>query len=120
MDNVDEDDAEILRPVRARFATGWGEWVECERGWWPIIAELDRAIAAIAPDYEVQQIKEKFGGLRYYYGVGDAGFDPRIDELIDAAEREAAHTCEFCGAPGRARSGGWIKTTCDQHAGAGA
>lgn len=90
--------------------------MDCARGRWPIIAQLDRDIAGIAPAYEVHQIKEKFGGLRNYDGVGEAGFDPRIDALVAAAEQVAARTCEYCGAPGTARGGGWIKTLCDDHA----
>src|SRR6476619_2871428 len=82
-------------------------------GWWPIIAQLDRDIAAIESAYEVHQIKEKFGGLRFY-NAGGTGNDARIDELIAQAERPAAQTCELCGAPGRAR--GWIRTVCDEHA----
>jgi hypothetical protein len=102
---VNGDDPEILRPVLARFAANWGASVDCGPGWWPIIAELDRQVAAIAPDYEVHQIKEKFGGLRFYYGMDEVGSDPRIDELIDHAEQIAARTCEMCemcGAPARA------------------
>ena len=112
---MSDDDPEILRPVQARFAAGWGASVDCGEGWWPIIAQLDRDIAAIEPDYEVDQIKEKFGGLRFYY-PGGTGNDARIDELIAQAERPAAQTCELCGAPGRARATGWIRTVCDEHA----
>jgi hypothetical protein len=90
-------------------------WTAGRAGWWPIIAQLDRDIAAIESAYEVHQIKEKFGGLRFYY-AGRAGNDARIDELIAQAERVAAQTCELCGAPGRARGTGWIRTVCDEHA----
>jgi hypothetical protein len=95
---MSDDDLEILRPVLARFAAGWGASVDCEEGWWPIIAELDRQIAAIAPGYEEHQIKEKFGGLRFYYGAGATANDARIGVLIAQAERVAARTCEVCGA----------------------
>jgi hypothetical protein len=114
---MSDDDLEILRPVLARFAAGWGASVDCEEGWWPIIAELDRQIAAIAPGYEEHQIKEKFGGLRFYYGAGATANDARIGVLIAQAERVAARTCEVCGAPGRARGNGWIRTVCEKHAG---
>ena len=89
--------------------------MDCGEGWRPIIVQLDRDIAAIESDYEVHQIKEKFGELRFYY-AGGTGNDARIDELIAQAERPAAQTCELCGAPGRARATGWIRTVCDEHA----
>jgi hypothetical protein len=110
---MSDDDPEILRPVLARFAAGWDASVDCGEGRWPIIAQLDRDIAAIESAYEAHQIKEKFGGLRFYY-KGGTGNDARIDELIAQAERVAAPTGELCGAPGRAR--GWIRTVCDEHA----
>lgn len=53
---MSDDDPEILRPVLARFAAGWGASVDCGEGWWPIIAQLDRDIAAIESAYEVHQI----------------------------------------------------------------
>lgn len=58
------------------------------------------------------QVKEKFGTLRFYYGGGD--------DVIRGIERMAdsmsAVMCEECGAPGRSRRGGWIRTLCDIHA----
>src|SRR6478672_13554285 len=87
-------------PARAR------PWTAGE-GWRPIIAQLDRDIAAVESAYEVHQVKEKFGGLRFYYAGGTSN-GARIDELIAQAERLAAQTCELRGAPGRAR--GWIRT----------
>ena len=46
--------------------------MDCGEGWRPIIVQLDRDIAAIESDYEVHQIKEKFGGLRFYYAAAQA------------------------------------------------
>jgi hypothetical protein len=92
--------------------------VDCEEGWWPIIAELDRQIAAIAPGYEVHQIKEKFGGLRFYYGAGATANDARIGVLI--AQAGSGCGADLQGvrrAPGRARGNGWIRTVCEKHAG---
>lgn len=59
----------------------------------------------------VRQIKEKFGGLRYYIDGGDE----YIAGMIDFAEYMSVKICEECGAPGRQRSGGWIRTLCDTH-----
>jgi hypothetical protein len=64
------------------------------------------------PHVEVQQVKEKFGGLRFYFSGGDE----RIDGMVLMAEAIAERTCEVCGKPGRPREGGWIRTLCDEHA----
>lgn len=58
------------------------------------------------------QIKEKFGVLRVYLDHADE----RIVALTDTAETLSKTTCEECGAPGQLRSGGWLKTLCDEHA----
>lgn len=57
------------------------------------------------------QIKEKFGGLRFYYEGGD----DQVSGMVRMAESWAAVTCEECGAPGKQQPGGWIKTLCDAH-----
>lgn len=62
-------------------------------------------------DVAVHQIKEKFGGLRFYVGEASDEFYG----LVEAAEREAAVTCEECGEPGELRGGGWLKTLCNRH-----
>ena len=60
---------------------------------------------------KIQQVKEKFGGLRFYLD----GADDYTNGAITMAESWAARTCEQCGAPGQRRSGGWIRTLCDTH-----
>ena len=60
---------------------------------------------------QVAQIKEKFGGLRFYYDGGD----DYIAGLVTMAEYVADSTCEKCGAPGKRRDGGWVRTLCDVH-----
>jgi hypothetical protein len=59
----------------------------------------------------VDQIKEKFGGLRFYY----TGGDDTVDGMVRMAESWAASSCEVCGVPGKLRSGGWMRTLCDYH-----
>ncbi len=58
------------------------------------------------------QIKEKFGGLRFYTN----GEDDVVSALISMAESMSYRTCETCGSPGRSRNSGWIRTLCDKHA----
>lgn len=57
------------------------------------------------------QVKEKFGGLRFYIDGGD----DIVYAMIGMAESMSVVTCETCGSPGRQRSGGWIRTLCDKH-----
>lgn len=59
----------------------------------------------------VQQIKEKFGGLRFYYDCGDE----HISGMVTMAETWAGRACETCGNKGERRSGGWMRTLCDTH-----
>ena len=57
------------------------------------------------------QVKEKFGGLRFYVDGGDDW----VYGAISMAESMSYRTCEVCGAPGKTRGTGWIRTTCDEH-----
>lgn len=57
----------------------------------------------------VAQVKEKFGTLRFYVDNGNK----EIYTAISLAELLSGRTCESCGASGRPRSGGWVKTRCD-------
>jgi len=59
----------------------------------------------------VDQVKEKFGTLRFYYSGGDES----IDGMVRMAESMSAVTCEECGKPGYQSSGGWIRTLCEEH-----
>jgi hypothetical protein len=99
------------------FAGKYGGFA-CGEGWWPILEELCSNIQGHidwqkgkCTQVTVAQIKEKFGGLRFYYEGGDDA----INGMVRMAESWAAHSCETCGAPGERRQGGWIKTLCDHH-----
>lgn len=70
-----------------------------------------RAVREPIPQVVATQIKEKFGGLRFYYDGGD----DQIYGMVRMAESWAAHTCETCGAPGKLRGHGWMYTACDTH-----
>lgn len=94
-------------------------WSGVGKGWLPIVEALDEYLAHIDPDYIVDQYKEKFGTLRFYF----RGNMERYDEMSSAvgfAEYLSGRTCEDCGAPGRLQSiGGWYRTlciTCEEHA----
>jgi len=104
-----------LEKILRRIPDGWGRWIGCGPGWYPIIVELDQQLAGVVPDYEVHQVKEKFGGLRYYY-AGPGHLVDEMDRLVRVAEDKADRTCEACGKPGRLhRTTGaypWYQTLC--------
>lgn len=111
----------------------WG--FECDDGWYNILNVLCANIQSHIdwrnsrresmlkhnpynqeiPDEVLQvvaeQIKEKFGTLRFYYHGGDEV----IDGMIQMAESISTFTCEKCGAPGKLRGTGWLYTACDNH-----
>jgi len=60
----------------------------------------------------VDQVKEKFGTLRFYYHGGDE----MIDGMVRMAESMSGLTCEECGKPGRTNNNGWLRTLCEEHA----
>ena len=86
--------------------------IYCSDGWYDILERLCEDIYAMRP--KVMQIKEKFGGLRFYASLpsdyGEQGW-----KRIRQAEEEAAETCEICGKPGELRIvDGWRATNCDE------
>lgn len=95
----------------------WG--FECEDGWNPLIdhlcSEIQHHLKYNAkkgtPQFVCDQVKEKFGTLRFY---GHGG-DEKIRAFIWFAESFSGKICETCGAPGKIRGHGWFYTACDQH-----
>jgi NADH pyrophosphatase NudC (nudix superfamily) len=59
-------------------------------------------------EFHITQIKEKFGGLRFYY---DGGND-KVFKLTSKAENKSYKICESCGKPGKPNGEGWIVTLC--------
>jgi hypothetical protein len=111
--HVPEDAGEhepALRALLERIPDGWGRWIQCGAGWYPILSRLEERLREIDPDFRVHQIKEKFGNLRFYWAGQncDAG-----EAAVAKAEVEAARTCEVCGRPGHPRTRhGWLRTLC--------
>jgi hypothetical protein len=83
---------------------------ECGDGWEPIIRVLCKAVYARPGPYpRATQVKEKFGGLRFYTDTATSV----QSRLIEGAEAKSYRTCEHCGTFGTLRKGSWIKTLCD-------
>ena len=93
-----------------------GGWYGCAApdGWETLILTTHAQLAFIDPDYKIQQIKEKFGTLRYYYDTNKTGIEHDImNAIVSTAEARSAHTCQNCGKHGTLRGGYWMATLCD-------
>lgn len=127
MENDYEAFAERMEEAYPKMFAGKYGGFAIDAGWWPIIESLcsniQRHINWRNEQFEkygrgekveqvvVMQIKEKFGGLRFYYSGGDEN----IHGMVRMAEAWADATCEECGKPGKLRGRGWMKTLCDEH-----
>jgi len=92
--------------------------IETGDGWRPLIEYAYEYIAkhkCLSP----AQVKEKFGGLRFYvdhdYECECAALDEwyKIEAIIEALSYKM---CETCGAYGEPNNTGWIRTRCSEHA----
>lgn len=89
----------------------WGICVG--NGWFNIIRELSRKIVVIDPTVQAEQVKEKFGGLRFYTRGGTMETADAVDKAISAAARQADVTCEYCGSMEDVKpTSGWITMMC--------
>jgi len=73
--------------------------IDCLDGWYQIIhnlcSELQNHSDLIGEQVTAFQVKEKFGGLRFY--IDDDFEDPKITEIIAEYENMSETTCERCG-----------------------
>jgi hypothetical protein len=97
----------------------WG--FSCGDGWFNILDQLMGNIQhhidwknkkeEVVPQVTLDQVKEKFGGLRFYY----TGGDDYISGLVSMAESMSEVTCEVCGSLGKRGGSGWVRTLCEEH-----
>lgn len=100
-------------------------------GWWPLLASLAVELDTLECDWQVAQVKEKFGvlcvHLHYdHHAPACAGAlgDPSVSAwhvcpsqaLVADYEARSRHVCEVCGAPGTLAERGRIRTVCPDHA----
>lgn len=107
--------------------------IEAGAGWYELIRSLCRELteacarAGREKDLVVDQVKEKYGALRFYCHLEggakeeNTALNHKIYDVIDKYEEMSTLVCELCGAPGerrelKLRSGMvWYQTLCDEH-----
>jgi hypothetical protein len=85
----------------------WG--FDCGDGWFDLIDQLSADLAPLG--VVATQVKEKYGGLRFYYHC-PSETDDKADELVEAAEEKSYTICELCGEPGECNTGPWYRVRC--------
>jgi hypothetical protein len=102
------------KPAQSPFAA-YG--FEVEKGWFDLLERLCDNIMKLdpGPDFKVDQIKEKFGGLCIYFSGWPEDHDQckKISALVTEAERHSKGICELCGtSEGVELKGSWVKAFC--------
>lgn len=90
----------------------WG--FECDDGWFGLIYELSKKISIIDPNVQAVQVKEKYGGLRFYVGSVSMDTADEIFDLINEYENKSYEICEMCGTTEDVTTNehGWVLTLC--------
>jgi hypothetical protein len=96
--------------------------IGCGPGWDNLLRMIDGALKEIDPDYQIMQIKEKFGGLRYYTNLSERLTDEQRNQVYEierTAEALSFCLCEQCGTTNEVETKGWgggywILTLCQQ------
>lgn len=99
----------------------FGMTVSIGPGWETLVLNAHARLVAADPTYQIIQIKEKFGGLRYY--TAQSTKDPALwntfREIISTVETFSYKVCEQCGTQNNVSTGPigegyfWIFTLCD-------
>lgn len=102
----------ILTPY---WKQDWDGYCRFDDGWADLVHQCHLEILDVDPNYKILQIKEKLGGLRYYYQSEMGVWVQEIDNIIQKYEELCSSTCENCDNPGSlSLSGRWYKTLCEE------
>ena len=107
------EDVETLPPAEPFELFG----IECDHGWDDLIKPLFDYIEDYNKKHPedpitIQQVKEKFGGLRFYVDHET----PELHDMIKKAEEESFYVCETCGSRENVgmTGGSWYSTVCEK------
>lgn len=106
---------ELEAALKPHWSTGWFQSVDVGDGWIDLIYTLHLQLEYLDPTYSLNQIKEKFGGLRFYFS-GNQGVFAAMQVFAHKAENQSYKICESCGTTENVsirKIQGWSSTYCD-------
>lgn len=131
-EEIEDAITEVNRRLMEGVEKGISVWpnVTVGPGWYRIVAETHLALDRVIPGYYPAQVKEKFGGLRYYVDMPANASDVEkmiVFAITTSKEEESFRYCEECGRGSwdfsegteghiATNSGntGWVRTLCDR------
>ena len=104
-----------IEELKKKIVPEYSKSIDVDEGWYQLVIDCDRELTGVDPNYEIYQVKEKFGTLRYYTkpsNMDDKHTLMKIGEIISKYEELSAVTCEATGDWGvlMHSSTGWRKT----------
>lgn len=71
-----------ITDILARFEEGWIASIDTPDAWLPHIVACHKELLAIDPDYTLLQVKEKWGGLRYYFNASRPELQNQMQNIV--------------------------------------
>ena len=110
-----------IEKLKNKIVPEYRKSIEVDEGWYQLVIDCDKELTGADPRYQIYQVKEKFGGLRYYTkpsNLEDKDILKRIAAIIAKYEDIASRTCSATGGPGVLMKsiGGWRKTLNPEYA----
>lgn len=99
-------------------------YFEINKGWNELVEEITSKIEVINNKYSPSsyiravQVKQKFGGLRYYISIEDVEEQDvkYVYDIIAEAEKRSFTICEYCGSTAKiSKHRTYVETLCDEH-----
>jgi len=128
MNDIFEKQEKFLNNLKEKYPLLYTQriWVEYSSGWYKLIEDLSSEIYELYNKWGskytefpyVAQMKEKFGGLRYYMSFAEISEEDYNDlrKIIDKYEALSYKVCEVCSAPGKndtLEDDYWYTTLCE-------
>ncbi len=107
-----------INALRKKIQPPYYQTIDVDEGWYQLVIDCDAELSAIDPKYDLQQVKEKFGGLRFYFQPSDPSLREQMDTVVSRYEEIASRTCEATGREGVLMKsiGNWYKTLNPEYA----